>query len=35
MKNISLFKGYYDWVAGKYGSGLTTQKGHFVIGSEI
>ena len=34
MKNISLFKGYYDWVAGKYGSGLT-QKSHFVIGSEI
>ena len=34
MKNISLFKGYYDWVAGKYGSGLT-QKGHFVIGNEI
>lgn len=34
MKIISPFKGYYDWVAGKCGSGLT-QKGHFVIGNEI
>ena len=34
MKNISLFKGYYDWVAGKYGSDLT-QRHHSVIGSEI
>ena len=34
MKIISPFKDYYNWVAGKYGGGLT-QRGHFVIGSEF